>query len=56
MSDAAEPTNGPLAHVDDWEESLQARYPAGGGKRKEQFRNYQAEERPSAGDRREIGQ
>jgi inositol oxygenase len=41
----SEPTNGPLAHVDDWEESLQARYPA--GKRKEEFRNYQAEERPS---------
>jgi inositol oxygenase len=42
----SEPTNGPLAHVDDWEESLQARYPAVPGKRKEQFRNYQAEERP----------
>ena len=43
----SEPTNGPLAHVDDWEESLQARYPAAGGKRPEEFRNYQAEARPS---------
>jgi inositol oxygenase len=43
----SDPTNGPLAHVDDWEESLQARYPAAGGKRPEEFRNYQAEERPS---------
>jgi inositol oxygenase len=43
----SEPTNGPLAHVDDWEESLQARYPAAGSKPKEEFRNYKAEARPS---------
>jgi inositol oxygenase len=39
---------GPMEHVDDWEESLQSRYPAeGSGKRKEQFRDYRAEARPS---------
>ena len=42
----SEPTNGPLAHVDDWEESLQARYPAGGDKRKDQFRNHSNDTRP----------
>ena len=35
-----------LDHLDDWEESLQARYPAP-GKAKEEFRNYRAEARPS---------
>jgi inositol oxygenase len=39
----------PLDHVDDWEESLHARYPAGDatGKRKEEFRDYRADARPS---------
>jgi inositol oxygenase len=38
----------PLNHLDDWEESLHARYPAAGsGKAKEQFRDYRAEARPS---------
>src|SRR6476660_8214328 len=38
----------PMQHVDDWEESLQARYPADGrGKPKEEFRDYRAEARPS---------
>src|SRR6185312_7282476 len=36
----------PLDHLDDWEESLQARYPAA-PKAKEAFRNYRAEARPS---------
>jgi inositol oxygenase len=35
-----------LDHIDDWEESLQSRYPAP-GKAKEEFRNYRAEARPS---------
>jgi inositol oxygenase len=39
--------SGPLEHVDDWEESLQARYPDGTTKRKEEFRDYRAEVRPS---------
>ncbi len=40
--------NQPLTHLDDWEESLQSRYPAAGsGKAKEQFRDYRAEARPS---------
>ncbi len=38
--------NQPLDHLDDWEESLQARYPAA-TKAKEEFRNYRAEARPS---------
>src|SRR5438270_190274 len=38
----------PMEHVDDWEESLKARYPAeGSGKTKEAFRDYRAEARPS---------
>src|SRR2546422_11369107 len=45
----------PLEHVDDWEEVLQARYPQESGvapratpqKKKEEFRNYRAEARPS---------
>lgn len=41
MSNAA-----PLEHLDDWEESLQARYSAA-PKAKEAFRNYRAEARPS---------
>src|SRR5438270_4903373 len=37
----------PLDHLDDWEESLHARYPAAtGGKAPEQFRDYRAEARP----------
>ncbi len=36
----------PLHHLDDWEESLQARYPTA-NKAKEEFRNYRAEARPS---------
>jgi inositol oxygenase len=40
--------NRPLDHLDDWEESLHARYPAeASGKAKEQFRDYRAEARPS---------
>jgi inositol oxygenase len=37
-------TEQPLSHLDDWEESLHARYP---GKAKEQFRDYRAATRPS---------
>jgi inositol oxygenase len=41
-------TDQPLAHLDDWEESLAARYPpAASGKSKEAFRDYRAEARPS---------
>lgn len=41
-------TPNPMAHLDDWEESLAARYPAdAGGKAKERFRDYRAEARPS---------
>jgi inositol oxygenase len=39
-------TTGPLDHVDDWEESLQARYPDGTLKAQDEFRNYRAEARP----------
>ena len=40
-------TDQPLAHLDDWEESLAARYPAGAsGKPKEAFRDCRAEARP----------
>jgi inositol oxygenase len=40
--------NQPLKHLDDWEESLAARYPAEAkGKAKEAFRDYGAEARPS---------
>jgi inositol oxygenase len=37
--------NGPLAHVDDWEESLHARYPS--RKKPDEFRDYRAEARSS---------
>jgi inositol oxygenase len=38
----------PMNHLDDWEESLQSRYPAAdSGKSKEAFRDYRAEARPS---------
>ena len=38
----------PLHHLDDWEESLAARYPAAeSGKPQEAFRDYRAEARPS---------
>src|SRR5947209_11581267 len=36
----------PMNHIDDWEESLKARYPAT-GKKPEEFRDYRAEARPS---------
>jgi inositol oxygenase len=36
----------PLERLDDWEDSLQIRYPST-GKTKEEFRNYRAEARPS---------
>jgi inositol oxygenase len=36
----------PLEHVDDWEEALEARYPAGSPKAKEEFRNYRDLVRP----------
>jgi inositol oxygenase len=40
--------NRPLGHLDDWEESLHARYPAEEpGKAKDEFRDYRAEARPS---------
>jgi inositol oxygenase len=41
-----QPQSQPLDHVDDWEESLQARYPTA-SKPKEAFRDYCAEARPS---------
>ena len=49
MSDPAIPLNeeGPLPHLDDWEEVLAARYPAAPAKSKEAFRDYRAEARPS---------
>src|SRR5437868_7046276 len=38
----------PMNHLDDWEESLEARYPAAkSGKPQEAFRDYRAEARPS---------
>src|SRR3954447_10017855 len=38
----------PLNHLDDWEESLEARYPAAdAGKPREAFRDYRAGARPS---------
>ena len=41
------PSKEPLQHLDDWEQSLQERYPAPGAKPKEAFRDYRAEARPS---------
>jgi inositol oxygenase len=42
------PSAEPLTHLDDWEESLQQRYPAAeSGKPKGAFRDYRAEARPS---------
>ena len=47
MSDARpQSASGPLERLDDWEESLQSRYPTG-HKPKEAFRNYRTEARPS---------
>src|SRR5579884_3513514 len=46
MSEPSPHTQGPLGHVDDWEESLQARYADGRPKAREEFRNYQADTRP----------
>src|SRR5947199_10130748 len=40
-------TPNPMPHLDDWEESLAARYPAPDGKPREQIRDYRAEARPS---------
>src|SRR5689334_25142773 len=40
-------TPNPMAHLDDWEESLAARYPAPDDKPRERFRDYRAEARPS---------
>jgi inositol oxygenase len=42
-------TNRPLADLDEWEDSLRARYPAadGASKKKEAYRNYQDDVRPS---------
>ena len=41
-------TREPMQHVDDWEESLQTRYPAAEGEKpREAFRDYRAEARPS---------
>jgi inositol oxygenase len=55
MADAA-PLPGPLAHLDDWEEAVQARYPAdqaarpsvleASTKKQEEFRNYRDQVRP----------
>ena len=46
-------SSAPLNHLDDWEESLQFRYPeaqaaaiAGGRKRADAFRDYRADTRP----------
>lgn len=40
--------NGPLEHLEQWDEFLQARYPADGPpKRPEQFRDYRSDARPS---------
>jgi inositol oxygenase len=36
-----------MQHLDDWEQSLQERYPAPGAKPKDAFRDYRAEARPS---------
>src|SRR5262245_21461926 len=55
MDDGNSPNSStaPLEHLDDWEESLQSRYPARSdkpterGKPKESFRDYRAEARPS---------
>ena len=54
MTDASHPPAGPMQHVDDWEESLQTRYPApvaaaltGAGKQAEEFRNYADDIRPT---------
>jgi len=41
------PTKEPLNHLDDWEQSLEQRYPAPDAKPKEAFRDYRAEARPS---------
>lgn len=54
MSQPPNAAIGPLDHVDDWEESLKARYPSGdvpsslaeNGKQAEEFRNYAADVRP----------
>jgi inositol oxygenase len=48
MDDAQTTSAEPMTHLDDWEESLQSRYPAAeSGKPKEAFRDYRAEARPS---------
>jgi len=40
----------PLAHVDDWEQSLEVRYPRGQSKTKDEFRNYRTLVRPGVRD------
>jgi inositol oxygenase len=41
-------SDGPLDRLDDWDEFLKSRYPAeGSGKKREEFRDYRAEARPS---------
>jgi inositol oxygenase len=50
MDDSRAPnaSSDPLPHLDDWEQSLEARYPAmADAKPKEAFRDYRAEARPS---------
>ncbi|HEX6984188.1 MAG TPA: inositol oxygenase family protein [Planctomycetaceae bacterium] len=55
MSQTARRAAGPMEHLDDWEESLQARYPAGAvpsslagnAKKAEEFRDYAADVRPT---------
>jgi inositol oxygenase len=50
-----QPAAGPMEHLDDWEESLKARYPAGevpaaladNAKKAEEFRNYEDDVRPT---------
>ncbi len=46
MKSTALPGSGPMEHLDAWEDSLAARYPAG-EKPKDAFRDYRAEARPS---------
>src|SRR5919204_320089 len=48
----ANPANGPLGNLDDWEEVIQVRYPEPGSKNqthksKDAFRDYEANARPS---------
>lgn len=40
-------TSAPLDRLDDWDDFLQTRYPTAGAKKREEFRDYRAEARPS---------